>query len=147
MSIENRFNVRVYGIIRNNQDEILISDECRHGNSFTKFPGGGLEFGEGLTDCLIRELNEELNIEAALGELFYVNDFYQPSAFRKTDQLISFYFNVEEYIGEIKVTNHSIPVTEEAEKFRWVRIEDLNEEMMTFPIDKVVTKKLRDSLT
>jgi len=86
-----------------------------------------------------------LNIDATLGELFYVNDFYQPSAFRKTDQLISFYFDVKEYVGDIFESNHAVPVTEEGEKFRWVKIEDLNEEMMTFPIDKIVAEKLRTS--
>ena len=143
MSEVTRFNPRVYGIIRNSKGQVLISDECRNGNSFTKFPGGGLEFGEGLVDCLERELKEELNISASIGDLFYVNDFYQQSAFRTSDQLISFYYEVTAYSGEIKVTNHTIPVTEEGEKFRWVRVEDLSSEMMTFAIDKIVVEKLK----
>ncbi len=141
---EKRFNLRVYGIIKNTEGEILISDECRNGHSFTKFPGGGLKFGEGLVDCLKRELMEELNIEARISDQIYVNDFYQQSAFRKSDQLISFYFEVKEYSGKIEISNHNIPVQTEGEKFRWVSIENLNEEMMTFPIDKIVVKKLRN---
>lgn len=142
MSTEKRFNLRVYGIIKNSAGQVLISDECRNGNSFTKFPGGGLEFGEGLTDCLKRELKEELSIEAVIGDLFYVNDFYQQSAFRKSDQLISFYYEVSEYSGSISTSDHAVPVTEEGEKFRWVSVDELNAEMMTFPIDKVVVEKL-----
>ena len=49
------FNIRVYGILLNDRNEVLVSDECRNGYSFTKFPGGGLEFGEGLVDGLKRE--------------------------------------------------------------------------------------------
>jgi len=47
-----QFNVRVYGLLINDRQEILISDEQEYGIQFTKFPGGGLEYGEGLTDGL-----------------------------------------------------------------------------------------------
>lgn len=143
MSTEKRFNLRVYGIIRNSEGQVLISDECRNGHSFTKFPGGGLESGEGLTECLKRELMEELKVEASIGELFYFNDFYQESAFRKSDQLISFYFEVQNYLGVIETSSHTVPVTEEGEKFRWVSTSELSAEMMTFPIDKIVAEKLK----
>jgi hypothetical protein len=32
------FNLRVYGLVINEQEEILLSDERRGGISFTKFP-------------------------------------------------------------------------------------------------------------
>ena len=57
-----------------------------------KFPGGGHEFGEGLKETLIREFKEELSLEVEVGDLFYVNDFAQISAFHENHQLISFYF-------------------------------------------------------
>ena len=69
MSNPTNYNLRVYAIIMNSKGEILISDECRNGYSFTKLPGGGLQLGEGLSDCLKRELKEELNIDAEIGEL------------------------------------------------------------------------------
>ncbi|MDB0037748.1 NUDIX domain-containing protein [bacterium] len=138
----NRFNLRIYGIITNSNGDVLISDERRNGVSFTKFPGGGLEFGEGLADGLKRELNEELGIDAEIGEPFYVNDFFQESAFRSSDQLISFYYRVSKYSKEIPITNHTFPLSEDGEKFRWVSITDLNVEMMTFPIDKIVVERL-----
>ena len=56
-----RFNVRVYGILINESDELLVSDELIKGIQFTKFPGGGLEWGEGIQSCLEREFMEELN--------------------------------------------------------------------------------------
>lgn len=144
MSSVNQYNLRVYGIIMNAKGDVLVADERRNGVSFTKFPGGGLEIGEGLTDCLRRELKEELGIEAEVGELFYVNDFFQVSAFRDTDQLISFYYGVYGYEGEITTSNHSVPLTEEGEKFRWVPMKKLNANMMTYPIDKIVAQELHD---
>jgi len=138
-----KYNLRVYGIIRNDQDEVLLSDERRGGVSFTKFPGGGLEWGEGTVECLKRELQEELGCDSEIGELFYVNDFFQQSAFRNTDQLISFYYFVGQINGLLPVSDHEVPLREEGEKFRWVSIEALHEDMMTFPIDKLVVGKLK----
>jgi 8-oxo-dGTP diphosphatase len=142
MSTINQYNLRVYGIIMNPKGDVLVADERRNGVSFTKFPGGGLEMGEGLTDCLHRELKEELGIDAKIGELFYVNDFFQASAFRETDQLISFYYGVYAYKGEIATSNHAVPLTEEGEKFRWVPMKKLNANLMTYPIDKIVAEQL-----
>lgn len=36
-----RFNIRVYGILINKQNEVFVTDEYRMGLTFTKFPGGG----------------------------------------------------------------------------------------------------------
>lgn len=141
----NTTNIRVYGIIMNDKNQILLSDELRFGNAFTKFPGGGLEWGEGTKDCLKRELKEELGLSTEIGELFYVNDFAQLSAFRKNDQLFSFYFFVKQIDCEqIKTSNHTLPLTEEGEKFRWVNLKELNSESVTFPIDKIVAQKLSE---
>ena len=40
-------NIRVYGILINEQKQVLVSDELIRGGYYTKFPGGGLEYGEG----------------------------------------------------------------------------------------------------
>jgi ADP-ribose pyrophosphatase YjhB (NUDIX family) len=59
-----RFNIRVYALILDRQEKnILISDERVAGLEFSKFPGGGLEFGEGVMDCIHREAIEELGQE------------------------------------------------------------------------------------
>lgn len=140
----NRFNIRVYGILINERNEVLISDECRRGICFTKFPGGGLEWGEGLKDCLIREFQEELGIDVEIGDLFYCTDFFIESAFRKTDQLISIYFRVNyNRINQLDFANYEIPVTVEEEKFRWLPLEEISEDVFTFPIDKLVAGKLK----
>jgi len=139
----NTTNIRVYGIIINDRKQVLLSDELRFGNAFTKFPGGGLEWGEGTKDCLKRELHEELGLTAEIGDLFYVNDFAQLSAFRKNDQLFSFYFFVEQIdFNTIQAINHDFPLTEEGEKFRWVDLTEINSDAVTFPIDKIVAEKL-----
>jgi len=139
------FNLRVYGLIINEKQEILLSDEYRFGHFFTKFPGGGVEKGEGIIDALHREFQEELNLEIEDPTPFYFNDFYQESAFRKEDQIVSFYYLVKCDYQKINCFNYKIPFFEEVEKQRWVKLEDLEEIDLTFPIDKMVVTKLKES--
>ena len=42
-----QFNLRVYAFIINDKHEVLLSDEYEFGTFFTKFPGGGVKYGEG----------------------------------------------------------------------------------------------------
>jgi len=86
------FNIRVYGILINEKKQLLISDEYIRGNFYSKFPGGGLEFGEGTRDCLQREFLEEMNLKVKVGAHIYTTDFYQQSAFNPAHQLISIYY-------------------------------------------------------
>lgn len=139
-----KFNIRVYGILINENQEVLLADEHRFKTAFTKFPGGGLEFGEGLADGLKREFREELELEIEVGELFFVNDFLQTSKFDDSYQLISFYYLVTcTDFKLIKTRTSNVPLTTDGEEFRWFPIEKLKKEMMTFPIDQVVAEKLK----
>ena len=138
-----KFNIRVYGLLVQN-GKVLITDEIRHGKKMTKFPGGGLEFGEGTKEGLLREFQEELNVKIKLGDLFYINDFFQISSFNSKEQLLSIYYFVELISGEINSTE--IPFNFESNEpqcFRWVSLKEIMENDFTFPIDKEVVKKLK----
>src|SRR5882672_7968288 len=82
----NKFSLRVYGILINDKKQVLVSDEYIRGGLYTKFPGGGLEVGEGTRDCLKREFMEEM------GYHIYTTDFYQASAFSTAHQILSIYY-------------------------------------------------------
>jgi 8-oxo-dGTP diphosphatase len=140
-----RFNLRVYALITNEFNEILVSNEYRFGKFFTKFPGGGVEDGEGILAALKRELSEELNLtEYALPQFFYFNEFHQVSAFDNSN-LVAFYYLVS--IQKIQVTLSSepyeIPFIEEQEKQRWVALSELETSDLTFPIDRIVLEKIQ----
>lgn len=136
------FNLRVYGLLIEDE-KVLITHENRGGMKMTKFPGGGLEFGEGLAACLKREFQEELKINVELGALFYVNDFLQVSAFNPKDQLLSFYYSVFTN-GELdfsKKEKEDLGINEQS--FEWMPIEKLNKNQFTFPIDQYVAELLK----
>ena len=136
------FNIRVYGILIQ-EGKVLITDEVRSGVKMTKFPGGGLEFGEGIAECLIREFKEELNIRISIKTLFYVNDFYQVSSFNKNEQLVSIYYLVSLDEGEINTTETPFLFeTNEPQCFRWLELNKITKNDVTFPIDKSVVEKL-----
>src|SRR5205085_11872347 len=89
------FSIRVYGILINDKRQVLVSDEYIRGNYYTKFPGGGLEFGEGTRDCLRREFREEMDLDVEVGEHLYTTDYFQMSAFNPAHQIISIYYMVK----------------------------------------------------
>jgi mutator protein MutT len=143
LGLKTNFNIRVYGLLINELNQVLISDECRNGYAFTKFPGGGMEFGEGFKDTLIREFQEELNIAIEVDELFYFNEFFQVSKFNPNDQLFSFYYLVNyPQWKSIETNQHEVPLTAEGEKHRWIPLKNLKKELFTFPIDQLVAEKL-----
>ena len=140
--------IRVYGILSDAQKGILISDEQENGRRFTKFPGGGLELGEGIKDCLLREWNEELNQSIEIIEHLYTTDFFQRSAFHSNKQVISVYYKVKA-LDEPKVKISSMPFDfsgeeDPAQSFRWVSWNEFSEDLFTFPIDKIVAGIILD---
>ena len=138
------FNVRVYGILIY-EKALLVSDEFIKGNKITKLPGGGLEFGEGTRDCLMREFKEELEIDVEVTEHFYTTDFYVSSSFDTNSQVISIYYFVKPVLKpsfKTSVTAHNYQKNEGAQSFRWIKLNELKESDFTLIIDRRVAEML-----
>ena len=144
-----RFNVRVYGLLINESNEILISDEQEYGMQFTKFPGGGVEYGEGMTEGLKREFIEECNMEVEVTSHFYTTDFFVKSAFNDS-QIISVYYlvkNISPMNFTVKTKTYDFDGEGDVlQAFRWVNLSDLKPEDVTFPIDQHVVKLLIENI-
>lgn len=139
-----QFNIRVYGIcIRNGY--VLLSDELFNGIRMTKFPGGGLDYGEGTIDCLKREFVEEGIGEIAAIEHYYTTDFFQPALFFEATQLLSIYYRVELLVDKAFPKSDEVLATSrmDHQKLRWVSIAHLQPEVLTFPIDQIVAQRLK----
>lgn len=144
----NRFNIRVYGILIHNAC-VLVSDEYIKRNKITKLPGGGLEFGEGTRDCLIREFKEELGLEIEVTEHFYTTDFYVTSSFDTNSQVISIYYRVKaksSFDFKISETAHNYEKKEGAQSFRWIKLNELKESDFTLIIDRKIGEMLSKNL-
>ena len=150
-----RFNIRVYGLLINEQKQVLVSDELIRGSYITKFPGGGLEFGEGTRNCLQREFMEEMNLQVEIGDHIYTTDYFQLSAFNPEHQIISIYYFAKA-LEEIKVPLRDKPfdfdeeqlkvyeATKETETFRFVDWHEFSPESVTLPIDKIVASIIKE---
>ena len=148
------FNIRVYGVLINEQKQVLLSDEYIRGNYYTKFPGGGLEIGEGTRDCLKREFKEEMNLEVEIGDHIYTTDFYQKSAFNPGHQIISIYYYAKALepitapirLKEFDFDEAQLKVYEkenEIETFRFIDWDLFTSDNVTLPIDKFVVNMLK----
>jgi 8-oxo-dGTP pyrophosphatase MutT (NUDIX family) len=151
-----QFNIRVYGILINDQQQLLVSEELIRGNYYTKFPGGGLEYGEGTRDCLKREFLEELNLKIDVGYHIYTTDFFQLSAFHPDHQIISIYYYAHALepitaklsTAEFDFDNDQLnkyKIENEIETFRFIDWSKVSEKNVSLPIDKIVVNILKQN--
>jgi ADP-ribose pyrophosphatase YjhB (NUDIX family) len=134
---QKRFNIRVYGIWIH-ENKLLINEELIRGKLITKFPGGGLEFGEGTIDGLKREWKEELGLDIEVLDHFYTTDFFQASAYDDS-QVISIYYLVRGFEVPIQIVNYV-----EQERTFWKELSGISGDTFSLPIDKTVGQMLLD---
>lgn len=59
-------------IIRNDGKSVLV--QCDNEETFYRFPGGGVEFGETAAEAIKRELIEEFDLQSEIGSLACLNE-------------------------------------------------------------------------
>lgn len=83
-----------------------------HNTSFVALPGGHLEWGEDIQECLSREIVEELGVKPNIGRLFYINTFTQID----NKQYVEFFFEIKngaDYLDTEKLTrSHAYEIAE-----------------------------------
>ena len=138
--------LRVYGLLIH-AGHVLVSDELIKGQRITKFPGGGLEFGEGLKDCLVREIREEIGVVALDPVHFYTTDFFQQSSFHSTPmQVVSVYyfFSLADPLAIPAAIEPFQGLRDDGQEvFRWLDLQHSVEEDLSLPIDRWVWRLLR----
>jgi 8-oxo-dGTP diphosphatase len=149
--------VRVYGVLINEAKQVLVSDEYIRGNYYTKFPGGGLEVGEGTRDCLKREFKEELNLEVEIGDHIYTTDYFQVSGFNNAQQILAIYYYAKA-LEPITAPLRTVPfdfderqmkvydAIQQTETARFIDGNKFSAESVTLPIDKIVATIIQKTL-
>ena len=145
MEDKERFIIRVYGIAIHN-DHLLVGDEIWHDTYMTKFPGGGLEYGEGTIECLKRECMEEFGQEVEVLSHFYTTDFFQPTLFLNDKQLISIYYKMAVPSPELIAMSNTRTQFSQRENgsmaFRWMALDQFKADDLSLPIDRIVAERL-----
>lgn len=95
-----------------------------------EFPGGKREMPESPEECLIRELEEELEVYTKVLTLFDEYEYQYP------DRTIYFRFYDTEII-------YGAPIIKVHSEIRWVSLEALDQYQFC-PADESVVKKLRE---
>jgi ADP-ribose pyrophosphatase YjhB (NUDIX family) len=92
--------------------QILLVRHEKAGRSYWVLPGGHVKWGETLSAALVRELSEELHLDAKPGALLLVHDFVTPDR-----HVLNLVFRVEVASDAFRVTLES--VLREARFFEW----------------------------
>ena len=110
-------DIRCRGIILHN-DKILVVKHSKD-NSYYALPGGHLEWGESVKECIEREITEELGIKPEIGRLLYIRNYVRDDS---NVQSIEFHFeiiNSADYLN-IDVTNNKGSHGHELAEICWI---------------------------
>ena len=129
-----RHSQRVYGILINDRQEVLISDEF-------------IEKNEGIIDALKREFQEELNTSILSYDFLFFNDYFQQSSFDSEVQVTCFYYIVScTEIDKLGLTQYDLPLTKDGEYQKWISLATLKDSDLSFPVDQHALKCLKKKL-
>lgn len=110
-----------------------------------KFPGGGLEDGEGTIDALKREFMEELQLEIEVLEHHYTTDFHTRSTFDPDLQVVSIYYKVrplrDSDLEQIEIDKLGTEPAQKKESFQWHPTEGLFVDHFTFATERAAWRK------
>lgn len=102
----NRPRVRVAALMLLDNRVVLVRHR-KAGASYYLLPGGGVEYGESLSDALRREVLEETGLAITVGQPLLINDTIDPEASR---HLVNITFSAEITGGEITVPADDVRV-------------------------------------
>ena len=127
-----RYGLTVRGIIKNDNDEILIVK--RHPKSRTdpgmwELPGGKVESGEFFVDALVREIKEETNLDVKVGDFCEAiqNDYMH----KRTVQIMMY---LKDITGEVKISD-------EHTDWMWASLEKIKSLEISTSLKKVLKKR------
>ncbi len=102
---------------------------------FWEFPGGGREEGESLSECVVREVDEELGLAVRVVRSFDVVEWSYPGARVRVEFLLC-----------AAVDARPVPEAREGQEFRWAAATELDG-LRFLPANAGVLEKLVETLS
>ena len=112
--------------------KLLLVEHTKQGRSYWLLPGGGLEWGEGLHEAVVREMVEETGLNISCGDLLFVSETLSPDGEK---HLVHLVFAGSYQSGEIVV-----PEEERITNVRWVPLEQVSTLTLHPPMQAALSK-------
>ena len=111
-------DIRCRGIIIYD-DKILVVKHSQKADYYV-LPGGHLDWGENVRDCMSREITEELGIKPKIGRLLYVRNFID----KNDKQSIEFFFEIINSKDYLKIDDLGGTHRHELAEIYWMKTND-----------------------
>ncbi len=137
--MDKKIIIRCRAIIIHNNKLLVVKHSPK--NTYYVLPGGHLEWGEKIKECLSRELEEELGIKGDVGRLFYVNNYISDDTgyVNNDTQSVEFFFEIKNSADYAKMNKPSGSHADEIYELKWVSKDDGVNVM-----PQIIDKALRD---
>lgn len=119
----NKVRVRVNGILVQSSSILLVRIKSPVTDNYIWMPpGGGLEFGETLYECLIREFREETGLHVKIDEFLFVDELIEESF-----HAVELYYKVTQTGGKEKLGKDPEldPASQIIDDIQWMPISSL----------------------
>ncbi len=118
---EKKLTIRCRAIIYH-EGKLLVVQHRPTSAGFA-LPGGHLEWGEGIKECLVREIIEELGIKPEIGRLLYVHNMKAVTE-KEEVQTVEFFFEVTNPIDYLDISKFEGTHKHELFDIKWVDKDD-----------------------
>jgi len=132
--------VRVGGVLIHtidNEPKVLLVRQ--NNRKFWVLPGGTLEWGETLEECLIREIQEEVGINSSITSLIDISTWLQTNEDHQvTKHVVDVFYNIKYISGPIVWTS---PYPENINEINWWSYDDLSKlNIMPLEVKSYISK-------
>lgn len=114
----NKKSIRIrVAVILMQGSKILLIRHQKGDSTYWLIPGGGVDFGETIQECALREIKEETNLDIKIKKLVLINESIAPDG---TRHILNLFFLGEILGGSIKVGEE-----ERLKELKFVDLEEL----------------------